>query len=96
MMRNEQIDGLIVNHNLVPLLKQKWMQTLEVKKMKSSSKIDLKDVSWWMSIKDAYKLGVLVIVKLFFKMCIFLIGWKHIKVKQNWHIVIVHFYSITK
>jgi hypothetical protein len=56
-MQNEQINGLITNHNLTPLLEQKQLQTLEVKEMKSSSKIDLKDVSWWMSIKDAYKLG---------------------------------------
>jgi hypothetical protein len=25
--------------------------------MESSSKIDMKDVSWWMSIKEAYRLG---------------------------------------
>jgi hypothetical protein len=29
-----------------------------------SSKIHLKDVSWWMSIKDACKLGVPIIAKL--------------------------------
>ncbi len=44
-MQNEQINGLITNHNLTPLLEQKQLQTLEVKEMKSSSKIDLKDVS---------------------------------------------------
>jgi hypothetical protein len=63
-MRNEQIDGLIINHNPMPLLEQKWIQILKAKKMKSSSKIDLKDMSWWMSVKDAYKLGVLVTAKL--------------------------------
>jgi hypothetical protein len=65
VMRNKQIDGLIINHNLMPLLDQKWMQTLEAKEMKSSSTIDLKDVFWWMSIKNAYKPGALVITKLF-------------------------------
>jgi hypothetical protein len=39
------MDGLAINHNLAPLLKQKWMQPLEVKEIESSSKIDLKDVS---------------------------------------------------
>jgi hypothetical protein len=58
VMRNKHIDGLIINHNLMPLLDQKRMQTLKAKEMKSSSKINLKDVLWWMSIKDAYKLGV--------------------------------------
>jgi hypothetical protein len=32
--------------------------------MESSSKIDLRDVSWWMSIKEAYKLGAPIITKL--------------------------------
>jgi hypothetical protein len=31
------------------------MQPLDVKEMESSSKIDLRDVSWWKSIKDVYK-----------------------------------------
>jgi hypothetical protein len=37
------------------------MSALDVKEMESSSKIDLKDVSWWKSIKDAYKHGVSII-----------------------------------
>jgi predicted P-loop ATPase len=37
------------------LPKQKQMWVLDVKEMESSSKIDLKDVSWWMSVKDVYK-----------------------------------------
>jgi hypothetical protein len=49
------------------------MQALDVGEMESSSKINLRDVSWWMSIKDAYRPGVLVIVKLFLKRCISLI-----------------------
>jgi hypothetical protein len=39
------------------------MQTLEAKKMKSST-IDLNDVLWWMSIEDAHKPKALVITKL--------------------------------
>ncbi len=56
-MWNKQINGLAINHNTIPLPKQKQMQVLDVKEMESSSKRDLKIVSWWMSIKDAYKLG---------------------------------------
>jgi hypothetical protein len=37
------------------------MRTLGVE---SSTKIDLKDVSWWMSIKDVYRLGVPITTKL--------------------------------
>jgi hypothetical protein len=37
------------------------MWILDVEEMESSIKIDLRDVSWWMSIKDAYRLGVLII-----------------------------------
>jgi hypothetical protein len=55
-MRNERIDDLATNHSFAPLLKQKQMWALDVKEMESLSKIDLKDVSWWMSIKDACKL----------------------------------------
>jgi hypothetical protein len=39
-MQNELIDGLTINHNLTPLPKQEQMQTLEVKGMESSFKID--------------------------------------------------------
>jgi hypothetical protein len=42
------------------------------KKVESSSKIDLRDVLWWMSIKDAYRLGVLITTKLSKEGCIFL------------------------
>jgi hypothetical protein len=48
------------------------MWVLDVEEMKSFSKIDLKDVLWWMSFKNAYKLGVLVIAKLSKERCIFL------------------------
>jgi hypothetical protein len=38
--------------------------------MESSSKIDLRDVSWWMSIKNAYRFGVLLTVKFSKEKCI--------------------------
>jgi hypothetical protein len=40
------------------------MRALDVEEMESSSKIDLRDVSWWMSIKDACRLGVSIITRL--------------------------------
>jgi len=46
------------------------MQALDVKKMESFSKINLRDVLWWMSIKDAYKLRALVFAKLSKERCI--------------------------
>jgi hypothetical protein len=48
------------------------MWTLDVEEMESSSKINLKDVSWWMSIKDAYRPRALIIVKLSKERCIYL------------------------
>jgi hypothetical protein len=54
-MQNEPINGLANNHSVTLLPKQEQMRVFDVKKMDSSSKIDLKDVSWWMSIKDAYR-----------------------------------------
>jgi hypothetical protein len=39
------------------------MQVLDVKEMESSPKIDLRDVSWWMSIKNAYRCGAPIIAK---------------------------------
>jgi hypothetical protein len=38
--------------------------------MESSSKIDLRDVSWWKSIKNACRLGASIIVKLSKEGCI--------------------------
>jgi hypothetical protein len=49
------------------------MSVSDVKEMESSSKIDLKDVSWWKSIKDVYKHGVPVIAKFSKEGCISLI-----------------------
>jgi hypothetical protein len=63
VMQNERINGLITNHSLAPLTKQKWMRALDAKELESSSKIDLRDVSWWMSIKNACRHGVLIIAK---------------------------------
>jgi hypothetical protein len=51
------------------------MWVLDAKEIKSSFKIDLRDMSWWMfikDIKDVYKLVVPVIVKLSKERCIFL------------------------
>jgi hypothetical protein len=61
---NEQINGLVANYNLAPLPEWEWMWTLNVEKMESFSKIDLKDVSKWMSIIDACKLEAPIINKL--------------------------------
>jgi hypothetical protein len=41
------------------------MWTLDVEEMESSSKMDFKNVSWWMSIKDACRLGAPIIAKLY-------------------------------
>jgi hypothetical protein len=57
VMRNEWIYGLTTNHSFAPLPEQERMWALDVEEMKSPSKIDLKDVLWWMSIKDVYRLG---------------------------------------
>jgi hypothetical protein len=38
--------------------------------MKSSSKIDLKDVLWWKTIKDVCKRGALITAKLSKRRCI--------------------------
>jgi hypothetical protein len=43
---------------------------LDVEGVDSSSKIDLRNVSWWMSIKDAYRHGVPIIAKLSKEGCI--------------------------
>jgi len=57
-MQKKQIDGLTTNHSFAPLPKQERMWALDVKEMKSSSKIDLKDVSWCVSIKYACRPGM--------------------------------------
>jgi hypothetical protein len=50
-MQNKQIGGLTTNHSPAPLPEQEQMRALDSKEMESSSNIDLRDVSWWMSIK---------------------------------------------
>jgi hypothetical protein len=40
------------------------MWVLDVKKVESSSKIDLRDMSWWMSIRNAYKHGAPITIRL--------------------------------
>jgi hypothetical protein len=62
-MQNKWIDGLTTNHSFVFLLKDERMQVLDVEEMESSSKMDLRDVSWWMSIKDACRLGVSITIR---------------------------------
>ncbi len=49
------------------------MRALDAEKMESSSKIDLKDVSWFISMKDAYRPGVLITAKLSKERCILLV-----------------------
>jgi len=46
------------------------MRALDVEEMKFSSKIDLKDVSWWMSIKDACRPRAPIITRLSKERCI--------------------------
>jgi hypothetical protein len=47
------------------------MRTLDVEEMESSSKINnLRDVAWWMSIKNAYRLGALLIARFSKERCI--------------------------
>jgi hypothetical protein len=46
------------------------MWVLDVEEMEPPSKINLRDVSWWMSIKDAYRPGVLIITRLSKERCI--------------------------
>ncbi len=70
---NEWINGLTINHSPTPLPKQEQMQALDVEEMESSSKINLKDVLWWMSIKNAFRFEGVNNCQFFFKMCIFLV-----------------------
>jgi hypothetical protein len=50
------------------------MQVLDYEEMESSSKIDLRDVSWWMSKKNACRPGAPVIVRLSNEGCISLVA----------------------
>jgi hypothetical protein len=46
------------------LPKQKQMQALDDDEMESCFKIDLRDVLWWMSIKDVCRPRASIIVRL--------------------------------
>jgi len=88
VMRNEQIDGLTINHSLAPLPKQKQMRILDAEEMESSSKIDLRNVSWWMYIKETCRPRALVMTKLSKEKCISLIvGGKpfHVACRYDWN-----------
>jgi hypothetical protein len=50
------------------------MRVLDAKEMESSSKINLRDVSWWKSIKDACTPGALVTARFSKERCIFLVA----------------------
>jgi hypothetical protein len=73
---NKQIDGLAINNSFAPLIEQGQMWALEVEEMEPSSKIDLKDVLKWKSIKDACRFGALIITKFSKKGCISLVAGK--------------------
>jgi hypothetical protein len=50
------------------------MRILDVEEMESCFNIDLKNVSWWMSIKEACKFRAPVIVRLSKERCISLVA----------------------
>jgi hypothetical protein len=50
------------------------MQVLDVEGMESSSKINLRDLLWWMSIKDACRLGALITIRFSKEGCISLVA----------------------
>jgi hypothetical protein len=57
---------------------------MDVKKMESSSKINLRDVSWWMSIKNACRHGVLIPTRLSKEGCIsVIVGGRPFHVAQE-------------
>jgi hypothetical protein len=49
------------------------MRALDVEEMESSSKIELRDVSWWTSIKETCRPGAPIIIKFSKEGCICLI-----------------------
>jgi hypothetical protein len=52
------------------------MQILDVEEMESSSKIDLRDVSWWMSIRNACRFKARITTKFSKERCISLVARK--------------------
>jgi len=86
-MWNEQINGLATNHSPATLHKQKQMRALDVEEMESSSKIDLRDVLWCKSIKNACRFGASIIARLSKERCISLVTEGrpfHVTPRQNW------------
>jgi hypothetical protein len=86
-MWNEWTNGLTTNHSHVPLSEQEWMWALDAEEMESSSKINLRDVSWWMSIINAYKPRALVTTRLSKEGCISLVvrgTWFRTTRKHDW------------
>jgi hypothetical protein len=73
-MQNKWINDLVTNHSPAPLPEQEQMWALNDRDMESSSKINLRDVLWKMSIKNVCQLGVLVTTRLSKKKCISLIA----------------------
>jgi hypothetical protein len=69
-MQNKRIDGVTTNHSHAPLLEQEQMRALDVEEMESFSKVDLRDVSWWTSIKNAYRPWALITARLSKERCI--------------------------
>jgi hypothetical protein len=49
---------------LPPCSNKNECKPIDVEEMESSSKIDMRDVSWWMSIKKTCRPGALVIARL--------------------------------
>jgi hypothetical protein len=87
VMWKTQIYGLVTNHSPTPVPKQKQMRVLNVKEMESSSNINLRAVSWWMSIKNACKCGALLTTRLSKEGCISLITkgrTSHTTCKHDW------------
>jgi hypothetical protein len=88
VMWNERIDDLATNHSPTPLPKQEWMRALDVEEMKSSSKINLRDMLWWMLIRDACRLGVSITIRFSKEGCISLTTRgksSHLTCKHDWN-----------
>jgi hypothetical protein len=69
-IQNEHIDDLATNQPFTPLSKQEWMQALNVEEIELSFKVDIRDVPWWMSIKNACRLEMPITTKLSKEECI--------------------------
>jgi len=74
-MWNKWIDDLKINRSPTPLPEQEQIWILDVEEMKSSSKIDQRDVSWWMSIKKSCEPRLAITTKLSKEGWISLVAW---------------------